>query len=69
MAPCFLTTLTGRKLPQIRQPREPEPSTINEKTIADFTRVAEHTGIMEPERTATSPLPGDASRDRLRRVP
>src|SRR5258706_12183550 len=34
-------------LPKIRQPREPEPSTINEKTIADFTRVVEQTGILE----------------------
>jgi hypothetical protein len=41
----FLTILTGRNLPVIRQPREPEPSTINEKTIADFTRVVEQTGI------------------------
>src|ERR1700693_2059694 len=31
----FLTILTGRNLPKIRQPREPEPSIINEKTIAD----------------------------------
>jgi len=31
------------------QPREPEPSTINEKTIADFTRVVEQTGILERE--------------------
>jgi hypothetical protein len=30
-----------------RQPREPEPSTINEKTIADFTRVGEQMGILE----------------------
>jgi hypothetical protein len=27
----FLTILTGRNLPKIRQPRDPEPSTINEK--------------------------------------
>ena len=46
MAPRFLTILTGRNLPKIRQPREPEPSTINEKTIADFTRVVEQTGIL-----------------------
>jgi hypothetical protein len=26
-----------RNLPKIRQPREPEQSIINEKTIADFT--------------------------------
>jgi hypothetical protein len=38
MAPRFLTILTGRNLPKIRQAREPEPSIINEKTIADFTR-------------------------------
>jgi hypothetical protein len=47
MAPRFLTILTGRNLPKIRQPREPDPSTINEKTIADFTRVVEQTGILE----------------------
>jgi hypothetical protein len=46
MAPRFLTILTGRNLPKIGQPREPEPSTINEKTIADFTRVVEQTGIL-----------------------
>jgi hypothetical protein len=34
-APRFLTILTGHNLPKIRQSREPEPSTINEKTIAD----------------------------------
>jgi hypothetical protein len=45
----FLTILTGRNLPKIRQPREPGPSTINEKTIADFTRVVEQTGILERE--------------------
>ena len=33
----FLTILTARNLPKIRQSREPEPSIINEKTIADFT--------------------------------
>jgi hypothetical protein len=38
MTPRFLTILTGRNLPKIRQAREPEPSIINEKTIADFTR-------------------------------
>jgi hypothetical protein len=31
--------LTGRNLPKIRQSRQPEPSIINEKTVADFTRV------------------------------
>jgi hypothetical protein len=41
----FLTIPTGRSLPKVRQPREPEPSTINEKTIADSTRVVEQAGI------------------------
>jgi hypothetical protein len=45
MAPRLLTILTGRNLPQIRQSREAEPSIINDKTIADFTRVVEQTGI------------------------
>ena len=49
MAPRFLTILTGRNLPKIRQSRELDPSTINEKTIADFTRVVEQTGILERE--------------------
>ncbi len=53
MAPRFLTILTGRNLPKIiGQSREPEPSTINEKTIADFTRVVEETGILERSGTA-----------------
>jgi hypothetical protein len=47
MAPRFLTLLIGRNLPKIRQPGEAEPSTINEKRIADFTRVVEQTGILE----------------------
>ncbi|MEA2920008.1 MAG: hypothetical protein QOJ15_12089 [Bradyrhizobium sp.] len=34
--PRFLTILTGRNLPKIRQSKEPEPSIINERTIADF---------------------------------
>jgi hypothetical protein len=49
MTARFLTILTGRNLPKIRQPREPEPSTINEKTIADFTHAVERTGILEQE--------------------
>jgi hypothetical protein len=47
MAPRFLTILTGRNLRKIRQPREPERSTITEKTIAEFMRVVEQTGILE----------------------
>jgi len=47
MASRFLTILTGRNLPKIRQSSEAEPSsTINEKTIADFTRVVEQAGIL-----------------------
>src|SRR6266550_2204415 len=49
MAPRFFTVLIGRNLPKIRQSREPEPSIINEKTIADFTRVVEQTGILARE--------------------
>jgi hypothetical protein len=48
MAPRFLTILTGRNMPKIRQPG-PEPSIINEKTIADFARVVEQTRILERE--------------------
>jgi hypothetical protein len=47
MASRFVTILTGRNLPKIQQSSEAEPSTINEKTIADFTRVVEQTGILE----------------------
>ena len=50
----FLTILTGRNLPKISQPREPEPSIINEKTIADFTRVVEQTGILERDPVAAA---------------
>jgi hypothetical protein len=48
MTPRFLTLLTGRNLPKIQQPRKPEPSTINKKTVADFTRVVEQTDIVRP---------------------
>ena len=44
MAPRLLTILTGRNLPKIRQSGEAEPSTINDKTIADFARVVDQTG-------------------------
>jgi hypothetical protein len=44
--------LTGRNLPKIWQSREPEPSIINERTIADFTRVVEQTGILDRKRVA-----------------
>jgi hypothetical protein len=57
MTKRFLTILTGRNLPIIQQSRAPEPSTINEKTIADFTRVLEQTGILEQEPAPEKPLP------------
>jgi hypothetical protein len=37
--------LTGSNLPKIRQPSEAAPSTINETTIADFTRVLDELGV------------------------
>jgi hypothetical protein len=47
----FLTILTGRNLAEgIWQPREPEPSIVNEKTIADFTRVVEQRGFWTASR-------------------
>jgi hypothetical protein len=46
----FLTILTSRNLPKIWQPREPEPSIINKKTVSDFTRPVDQTGILEPAR-------------------
>jgi hypothetical protein len=48
MASRFSTIMTGHNLPKIRQPKERQPSIINEKTIADFTRVVEATGILDP---------------------
>jgi hypothetical protein len=48
MSPRFLTILTGHNLPKIHPSKEPEPS-INEKTIADFARAVEQTGILERE--------------------
>jgi hypothetical protein len=55
MAPHFPIILTDRNLPKIWQPRMPEPSTINEKTVADFTRVVEQTGILEGKPPADVP--------------
>jgi hypothetical protein len=46
MLPFFMPKLTGYNMPKIyRQPRELAPSTVNEKTVADFTRVVEQTGL------------------------
>jgi len=62
MAPRFLTILSGRNLPKIRQSKEPEPSIINERTIADFTRVVEQGGILKPaDLGSTADPPADAS--------
>jgi hypothetical protein len=52
----FLTQ-PGRNLPKILQPREPQPSTINEKTLGDFARVVNATGILKP--VAPEPDRGD----------
>jgi hypothetical protein len=41
MTPRFLTILTRCDLLVIRQTRQPGPSIINEKTVADFTRVVD----------------------------
>jgi hypothetical protein len=57
MARRFLTILTGHNLPQIRQAKEAEPSAINEKTIANFTRVVEQTGILTPAASGPSADP------------
>jgi len=39
--PYRFLTIDRPRPAAIRQPREPEPSTINEKTIAAFARVVE----------------------------
>jgi hypothetical protein len=54
----FLTILTGRNMPTIRQPAAPEPSTINDKTIADFTRVVKQTGILRRTESSTATTGG-----------
>ena len=56
--PAWLRTiLTGIDVPKIRQPTDASPSIINDKTVADFTRVVEQTGILKRETPA--PKPGD----------
>jgi hypothetical protein len=57
MALRFVTILTGRNLPKIQQPPEPKPAIINEKTIADFTRVVEQKGILDGEPAAAHERP------------
>jgi hypothetical protein len=56
MTPRFLTVLTGQNMPKIRESREPDPSTINEKTIADFTRAVEQMGILQRATDATESI-------------
>jgi hypothetical protein len=42
--------MTGRSLPKIiRQAPEPQLSIVSEKTIPDFARVVEQTGILRQE--------------------
>lgn len=49
--------LTGYNLPKIQQPHEAAPpSTINEKTVVDFTHVVEQTGIPDRERCTLGPV-------------
>lgn len=56
MAPRLFALLTGRNVPKIiRGYAELQPSIINEKTVADFTRVVEDTGILDQERCALAP--------------
>jgi hypothetical protein len=49
------TILTGIDVPKIRQPADAPPSIINNKTVADFTRVVEQTGILARETPAPKP--------------
>jgi hypothetical protein len=39
MAPRFLTILTGRNLPKSGSRKDSDLSIVNERTIADFTRL------------------------------
>jgi hypothetical protein len=59
MAPPIFRLVTSRPAPRGLEPSEPAPSTINEKTIADFTRVVEQTGILNPGATRPEPRDGD----------
>jgi hypothetical protein len=59
MVPRFLTLLTGRNLPKIRQQLAPELSTVNQKTVADFARVVDRIGILKPDAPPQDPRDGD----------
>jgi hypothetical protein len=59
MALRFRTHLTGRNLPKIQQRQDDEPSIINDKTIEDFARVVDQTGILKPDVAPQDPRDGD----------
>jgi hypothetical protein len=57
MAPRLFTLLTGRNVPQIiRDYAEPQCLIINEKTVADFTRVVEAMGILDRQQSTRGPV-------------
>jgi hypothetical protein len=53
----FLTILTGHNQPKIQRAGEPEPSTVNDKTLADFACVVEQRGILAREVVAADERP------------
>src|SRR5438552_789308 len=56
ITPRLFSLLGGRNVPRIiRGSAEPQPSIINEKTVADFTRVAENTANLDRARCALDP--------------
>ena len=55
----MLTILAGRNLPKIRQSGAAEPSIVNTKTVADFMRVVEQTGILQRGDRAPEPRQPD----------
>ena len=59
MATRLLTILAGRNLPKIRQSGAAEPSIVNTKTVADFMRVVEQTGILQRGDRAPEPRQPD----------
>ncbi|WP_156041856.1 hypothetical protein [Bradyrhizobium sp. URHD0069] len=64
-----MTILTGRDLPRIRQDKALEPSIINEKTIADFARVVEQTGMQRRSEMAADEQPFGAPDGRPEQMP
>jgi hypothetical protein len=52
----FFTRLTGRELPEIRQPRRhDERLPINEGAVAHFARILEQVGILKRDPPAADP--------------